>query len=62
MKSQNKMATIAFRIETELKDRLINEAKQDRRNLSQYIQILIINHLDTQAAKAKAQGEILHNS
>lgn len=61
MAAQNKMATIAFRIETELKERLIEEAKKDRRNLSQYIQILIVNHLDNSEAKAKNQGETLRS-
>ena len=61
MAAQNKMATIAFRIETELKERLIEEAKKDRRNLSQYIQILIVNHLDNSEAKAKTQGETLRS-
>ena len=61
MTDKNKTSTIAFRIEDELKARLTEEAKKDRRSLSQYIQVLLINHLNTLEAKAKNQGETLRS-
>ena len=62
MKEPLKTATIAFRIEQSIKEKLQAEAQKDRRSLSRYIEITLLNHLDNLAATAKVQDETLHKS
>lgn len=59
--ADNKTATIAFRISQEIKERLQEAAKKDRRSLSQYIEITLINHLMNLAADATIQGAFLRS-
>jgi predicted HicB family RNase H-like nuclease len=55
---KTKTTTIAFRIEQDLKAQLQKAALKDRRSLSQYVEIVLINHLNILEEKAKVQGGI----
>ena len=44
---KTKGSIIAFRIDEQLKARLQHAAQQDRRSLSQYIEILLTEHINS---------------
>jgi len=55
MENVKKTTSIAFRIDEDMKSQLQKAAQKDRRSLSQYIEITLINHLKTLEAESTIQ-------
>ena len=51
----NKTASTTIRLDPEMKRRLQELAKADRRSLSSYVELLIARHLEAQTEKAIAK-------
>ena len=58
MSDKSKTSTIAFRIDEETKIKLQHAAVDDRRSLSQYILVVLTDHLKTLEAEGQDQDAI----